>query len=93
MLDRGNYPGASFISFLVVELKQKFCPAEHLKFCSSWVIILKILILEGTARKLLLTCFILCKKSNPVYPDSVKWTRNPDSTKHLMSVLMSISSN
>ena len=27
MLDRGNYPGASFISFLVVELKQKFCPA------------------------------------------------------------------
>jgi hypothetical protein len=27
MLDRGNYPGASFISFLVVELKQKFCLA------------------------------------------------------------------
>ena len=27
MLDCGNYPGASFISFLVVELKQFFCPA------------------------------------------------------------------
>ncbi len=64
------------------------------RFCLSWVIILKIPILEGsTARELLLIFNILCKKSNTVYPDSVKWTRNPDSTKNVRSVLMSISSN
>lgn len=34
-------------------------------------------ILEGTTQKLLLSWFILYKKSNPVHPDSVKWTRSP----------------
>ncbi len=67
--------------------------SDNLRFCLSWIIILENLILKGTTRKLLLTCFIVCKMSNPAYPDSVKWTRNPDSTKHLMSVLISISSN
>jgi hypothetical protein len=37
MLDRGNYPGSSFISFLVVELKQKFCPAApHIWNRDQW---------------------------------------------------------
>ena len=73
MLDRGNYPGASFISFLVVELKQKFCPAApQVLFEPQWVIILKILFLEGTTRKLLLTCFIVCKHCS--FPrDGIGW--------------------
>jgi hypothetical protein len=73
MLDRGNDPGASFI-FIYRRI-------QHLRFCLSSVIIFEILILEGTARKLLPSFFILCKKSNPDYPYSVKWARNPDSTE------------
>jgi hypothetical protein len=93
MLDRGHDPGASFfLSFFIVELKQKFCPAAP-QVLFELGHHFDILILEGTAQRLLPACFILCKKSNPVYSDSVKWARNPDSTEPVMSVLMSMSSN
>jgi hypothetical protein len=88
----GNYPGASFISFLVVELKQKFCPAapqvlftlgHHFENSHS----------ERHHAETSSNLFYSVQNEQPCPPDSVKWTRSPDSTKHVMSVLISIPSN